>query len=425
MSDENNDGNEIDEMLDVGEEGEENIPMENNDSLDLNKDPNENQNNNEEVIPDNIEIGEENHENNDYINDNENIKQINDNENNDLNDNENFNQINDDEKVEVEDRGVNTDELPEEELQKIIENNKELLEENQDLETSNNQEEQEEKVRLQKELTEELNEKNKIYELLLKSNNELKNKIEISNKKYNEILQKIEEKKQGDVQQKIELQIKELEKEINANTSETERYKKLIDQLKNKLEFKTNLERSSNLKNILKEEMLRNKELKEQLNALCRLNKVQNQYIKNYDKENQISSKLEILNKEIQQAKDTIKEYQTKNNKLDRFIKLIHEKIVSIEMIIKKNVATKDEPKKKLFTKEELKDTLDLINNLKTQVIDKRNQLNALTKQNDNKINKMQTQNKQIELDFKENEKINKMLIFKRNELKKNIKNVK
>ena len=51
MSDENNDGNEIDEMLDVGEEGEENIPMENNDSLDLNKDPNENQNNNEEVIP--------------------------------------------------------------------------------------------------------------------------------------------------------------------------------------------------------------------------------------------------------------------------------------------------------------------------------------------------------------------------------------
>ena len=52
-----------------------------------------------------------------------------------------------------------------------------------------------------------LNKKNEIYELLLKSNNELKNKIELSNKKYNEILQKIEDKKQDNVEKKITLQI--------------------------------------------------------------------------------------------------------------------------------------------------------------------------------------------------------------------------
>ena len=125
---------------------------------------------------------------------------------------------------------MNTDDLPEEELQKINEHNKELLEQNLDVESSDNQEELEEKIRLHKELTEELNEKSKIYELLLKSNTELKNKIDISNKKYNEILEKIEEKKEGDIQSKLELKIKELDKEISANESETERYKKLIDQ---------------------------------------------------------------------------------------------------------------------------------------------------------------------------------------------------
>ena len=34
------------------------------------------------------------------------------------------------------------------------------------------------------------------------------------------------------------------------------------------------------------------------------------------------------------------------------------------------------------------------------------------------------SQNKKIEIDYKENEKLNKMLIFKKNELKRNIKNM-
>ena len=36
----------------------------------------------------------------------------------------------------------------------------------------------------------------------------------------------------------------------------------------------------------------------------------------------------------------------------------------------------------------------------------------------------MLSQNKQIEIDYKEAEKTNKMLIFKRNELKRNIRNI-
>lgn len=58
-----------------------------------------------------------------------------------------------------------------------------------------------------------------------------------------------------------------------------------------------------------------------------------------------------MLKKEIQATKDTIKEYQIKYNKYDKFIKLIHEKIISIEMVIKKEKTNKEEPKKNYFLK--------------------------------------------------------------------------
>ena len=77
--------------------------------------------------------------------------------------------------IEVEDRGMNTDELPPEELQRLVDNNKELQEEN---DISNMDHEVKSELPLsKKELIDELNEKDKIFELLVKSNNELKNKI--------------------------------------------------------------------------------------------------------------------------------------------------------------------------------------------------------------------------------------------------------
>ena len=192
---------------------------------------------------------------------------------------------------------MNTDELPPEELQRLVDNNKELQEEN---DVSNIDHEVKSELPLsKKELIDELNEKDKIFELLVKSNNELKNKIEISNKKYQDILNKIETKKNEDIERKLNLQIKEIEKEIKANNSETERYKKLIDQLKTKIEFKENLERASSIQYILKQETLKNKDLQNELNALKRINKVQSKYIDNYDKENQITEKLDMLKNEI------------------------------------------------------------------------------------------------------------------------------
>ena len=42
------------------------------------------------------------------------------------------------------------------------------------------------------------------------------------------------------------------------------------------------------------------------MNALKRINKVQTKYIDNYDKENQITEKLDMLKNEIKQNKDAI-----------------------------------------------------------------------------------------------------------------------
>ena len=320
-------------------------------------------------------------------------------------------------------RGINTDKLPEEEIQKLVENNREIMNENFLLTIQN--EINEEKIDTPEsiyELKKDLNEKDKIFDLLVKSNNDLKQKIEVSNQKYKEILTKIEDKKNEDAEIRLTNQIKEMEKEISANNTETERYKKMIDNLKNKIEFQTNLERAFNLQNVLKQETAKNNELKKQYNALLRVNGVQSKYIKNLDKENQITEKINILQSEIKNTKDTIKEYQEKFTKQDRFLRLIHEKILSVEINIKKM----KEPKVKelkAFTRDELKDTVELLKTLKEQITENRNQLNLITRTNDEKLNQIFNQNKKIENDYKEAEKEHKRLLFKKNELKRQIKN--
>ena len=336
------------------------------------------------------------------------------------------------ENVEVASVGINTDELPPEELQRLVDNNKELQDEN---DVSNIDHEAKDTINnsnnnsahivsdIKKDLIDELNEKDKIFSILVKSNAELKSKIDISNQKYNEILQKIESRNSMKTEASLSLKIKEMEKEINANNTETEHYKRMIDQLKNKIEFKTNLERAFNLQSILKAETLNNSELKAQLKSLERVNGVQIKYINNYDKENQISEKLDILKSEIKQTKDSIKDYQEKFTKQDRFIRLVHEKILSLEMMIKKMKEVKTE-KTKLFTRDQLKTTLEELTRLKEKISENRNTLNAITKQNNDKMHVLLSQNKKIEIDYKENEKLNKMLIFKKNELKRNIKNM-
>ena len=380
----------------------------------------------EEKKEENSEIKPENEssEKADKKENNENNENIEVSEANNNNNESNPNVENDEIEIEVMDRGMNTDELSERELNRLINENKELLEEN-----NNDQSichvEHDTKTDItpnKRALMEELTKNDEVYNVLLQSNNELNTKIQMSCKKYQDIINKIEEKKSENIERKLTLKIKELEKEIKANNSETERYKKLIEQLKDKIEFQENIERASNLQKYLKQETLKNKELKDRLNALIKINKYQAKYMENYDKKHKTQEKVEQLKNEIQQNKNLIKEYSNKYLKLDKFTKIAHEKILSVKMYVKKIIQEPKVEEKKIFTNEETKDTLGIITNLRTQIINKRKELNEIQKESEMKIHELLVKNKQIELEFIENEKINKNLIFRKNELNKQLK---
>ena len=388
------------------------------------KKENENENKTENENKENTE-NPENKENNDNNENNRTENQKDDNENNDNNNNKNPVIENDEIEIEVMDRGMNTDELSERELNRLVNENKELLEENiNDKSICNVEHDTKTDITpTKKALMEEITKNDEVYDILLQSNNDINSKIQMSLKKYQDIIDKIEEKKSDNIERKLTLKIKELEKEIKANNSETERYKKLIEQLKDKIEFQENIERASNLQKQLKQESLKNKELKNRLNTLIKMNKYQSKYIENYDKKHKTQEKIDILINEIQQNKNSIKDYNKKYLKLDGFTKATHEKILSLKMYVKKII----EPKikiKKIFTNEETKDTLGVITNLKNQIIEKRKELNEIQKKSELKIHELLVKNKQIELEFIENEKINRNLVFKKNELNKKLKNI-
>ena len=100
--------------------------------------------------------------------------------------------------------------------------------------------------------------KENIYDLIIKNNDELKNKITLTNNKYNELLKRIEEKQNADIEYQLKLKINAMEKEIEAYQSENRNYKKKIDQLKNSVYFRNSVANASLLKNVLKQEQIKN-----------------------------------------------------------------------------------------------------------------------------------------------------------------------
>ncbi len=335
--------------------------------------------------------------------------------------------------VEVMDRGVNTDELNASELERLVKQNKELkgilnddkgniLNKNSIFNIEHNTSEIPSK---KKKLIEELTKNDEIKELLTKQNKELSNKIKLSEKKFQDIMSKIGEKKEENTEEKLELKIKELEKEIKANNSETEYYKKLIEELKDKIDFKEGIERASNLQKVIKKETLKNIELKDKLNTLNKINKFQSKYMEDYQKKYKIKEKEELLTKEINQNKKLIKDYNNKYLKLERFIKAAHEKITSVRIFVGKIINEPKKEEKKIFTNEETKDTLEIITNLKAQINEKRKELDEIQKKSESRMHEILVQNKQIEMDYLENKRIYRSLLFKRNEINKKLRKLK
>lgn len=255
----------------------------------------------------------------------------------------------------------------------------------------------------------------------MKSNQELRTKINISTQKYEEILAQIKEKENEKSEASLAKQIKELEKEIKQCNKEASKYKKTAEELKNKIDFKNSIEKGFDLHSNLQMEIMKNKELTKQIETLQRINKNQMKCLNDYDKDNLISEKLDILKSEIKEAKDNIKDYQEKYLKQDRFIRSIHEKILFLESLILKMKEPKHKETKS-FTLEQFKQVLNDIKEYSNTVNANRNKLSMIQKAHEDNMHNLLSQNKKIEKDYKDIIKENKALVFQRNEVKKKIK---
>ena len=84
----------------------------------------------------------------------------------------------------------------------------------------------------------------------------------------------------------------------------------------------------------------------------------------------------------------------------------MHEKITGLEMSINKKKEVKEikkEEEKKLFSNEEIKDVLEVIITLRNQILEKRIKLNNINSESEEKMHEYFAQNRNIELELKEN----------------------
>ena len=268
-------------------------------------------------------------------------------------------------------------------------------------------------------LIKELLEKEILLNQLIKSNDELKLKIEFSTKKFEEIEAKVK------IQEKDKLainkQIKKIENEIKGYKTENDKYIKQIEYMKNKLALKDKIEKESNIKLLLQTEQDKNKELKNKLTNIKNINLAQKKYINHYEKKNKIKGKITELKSEIENEKDSLKTYQERYNKIDNFNTMMTNEIQKIKIKIQK-LEDKKEEVKKIFTKDELDDTLGILKNLRNIINQKRNDLDNICKNNEEKLFKILSKNKIVQSEINENIRMNKLLICKRNELKRFIK---
>ena len=139
-------------------------------------------------------------------------------------------------------------------------------------------------------------------------------------------------------------------------------------------------------------------------------------------KKNRIKGKITELKSEIENEKDSLKVFQERYIKIDNFNTMMTNEIQKIKFKIQKFDEKKVEEIKKIFTKDELNDTLGILTNLRNIINEKRNDLNNINKNNEEKLMKILSKNKIVESEINENIRMNKLLICKRNELKRIIK---
>lgn len=210
------------------------------------------------------------------------------------------------------------------------------------------------------------------------------------------------------------LHIQELTKEYMAYIKDSKRQNQEIRRLRKEIEYNANYDRILTLHRLIEEEQIKHNELTLQLRALNIVNTNKLPNVNEYESGSSLES-------EIEQIKHSIKQYQDKHTKQERFLNLIHEKIISIEMTIK-HMKEDKQLKQKQFTQEQLQLTLDEINMLNKKIEENRNMLNNINRNSTLKMKNLMEKNKEIETEFMRNQKENRKLMFKKNELKRKIR---
>lgn len=246
----------------------------------------------------------------------------------------------------------------------------------------------------------------KNIESVNKSNREIKEKIEKAKVQYANLLEKMKKSHMEDDEQSLSKKIKQIEREIFVTQNEIDGYKRGMESLKNRIEFKINLEKSMNIENLVKQEKAKNKELTKEYENLIKLNSGQKRVIDIYDKSTGYPDKIDLLKGEVRLLKEGVKDFWEKNQKQERYVKHIHEKIATVENQVKKLNMPKYDYVKKSFTDQELQDSLDTINGLKAVINECKLRLKNNVKANEDKLSSYISLNQRVEQDFKENERV-------------------
>ena len=221
------------------------------------------------------------------------------------------------------------------------------------------------------------------------------------------------------------------EKEIFACNSEISYYKSQIELLKKNMEFNNHLNIALNLEKQYKNEMTNKKNLQYEYDVMLKNNYNLEKTINNLDKETKFKEKIKLLKDESKNIKETIKVYLEKHNKEEMFLKSLHDKLVYLDNSYKSIITFSDadsnpinsKNNNKKFSKNDLNSLIKNIFKTRDEINNLKNIQKESLKNNEDSIKNLKHKDLLIiNNDYKEQEKTNKMLIFKRNELKRLIK---
>lgn len=221
------------------------------------------------------------------------------------------------------------------------------------------------------------------------------------------------------------------EKEIFACNSEISYYKSQIELLKKNMEFNNHLNIALNLEKQYKNEMTNKKNLQYEYDVMLKNNYNLEKTINNLDKETKFKEKIKLLKDESKNIKETIKVYLEKHNKEEMFLKSLHDKLVYLDNSYKSIITFSDadsnpinsKNNNKKFSKNDLNSLIKNIFQTRDEINNLKNIQKESLKNNEDSIKNLKHKDLLIiNNDYKEQEKTNKMLIFKRNELKRLIK---